>query len=177
MPGSERRRLRPTARCGLAAIVASALVTVLAACASGDEGGPIVDRIDDAIFAVETHYQAPQDYFEISATDTVVSVIVAVDGGPEAAQAFWSREDGLVAPVPVVAMDRPTFRSGDLDFRPGRVLAQVRDELPNATIVDFAVTAATDGAVVYDARLQSEQGGRLLVLLDGDGRILAVQAE
>ena len=164
----------PTARFGVVAIVAT-VATALAGCASGDEGGPLVDRIDDAIFAVETHYQAPQDFFEISATETVVSVIVAVDGGPAAEQAFWSRDDGLVDPVAIAPMDRPTFRSGDLDFRPGRVLAQVRDELPNSDIVDFAITAASDGVVVYDARMQSELGGTLLVLLDGDGRILGVQ--
>ena len=172
MPRSARRLRSPTAWIGLVAIVATVV-----ACASDDEGGPLVDRIDDAIFAIESHYEAPQDFFEISATETVVSVIVAVDGGPAAEQAFWSLDGGLVDPVPVASMERPTFRSGDLDFRPGRVLDQVRDELPNSQIVDFAVTAASDGVVVYDARLQSEQGGMLLVLLDGDGRILGAQGE
>lgn len=173
MARSARRLRPPPAGLGLVAILA----TMLVGCASGDEGGPLVDRIDDAIFAVESHYEAPQDFFEISATESVVSVIVAVDGGPAAEQAFWSLDDGLVDPVPVAPVDRPTFRSGDLDFRPGRVLDQVREELPNSQIVDFAVTAASDGVVVYDARLQSEQGGMLLVLLDGDGRILGAQGE
>lgn len=154
-------------------VVAAALV----ACAPEDEGGPLVDRIDDAIFAVESHYQAPQDFFEISATDRVVSVIVAVDDATAAEQAFWTPEDGLVEPVPLGPMDRPTFRSGDLDFDPGDVLDQLREELPESEIVDFAVTGTEGGRVVYDARLQSTQGGVLLVLLSGDGRILGVQAE
>ena len=149
----------------------------LGACADEDEAGPMVDRIDDAIFAVESFYEAPQDYFEISTTESVVSVIVAVDGGPAAEQAFWSRDDGLVEPVPVASVERPTFRSGDLDFRPDGMLDRIRDELPNSEIIDFAITGVGDGAVVYDARVQSEQGGVLLVLLDGDGRILGAQGE
>lgn len=149
----------------------------LAACAPEDEDGPLVGRIDDAVFAVESFYQAPQEFFEISATDEVVSVIVAVDDAGEAEQAFWTIDDGLVDPVPLGPMDRPTFRSGDLDFDPDDVLDQLREELPDSEIVDFAVTGAGDGAVVYDARVRSEQGGVLLVLLSGDGRILGVQAE
>ena len=143
----------------------------------------MVDRIDDAIAAVESHYQAPQDYVEISTTDSVVSLIVAVDDGDDgddgdaAEQAFWSTEEGLVDPVPVGPMDRPTFRSDAVDFDPESVLDRVRDELPDSEIVDFAVTGAGDGAVVYDARVQSQQGGVLLVLLAGDGRILGAQGE
>ena len=101
----------------------------------------------------------------------------AVDDGAGTEQAFWSPDDGLVEPVPVATDGRPTFRSDDLDFRPDRMFDQLRDELPNSEIVDFAITGAGDGAVVYDARLQSEQGGVLLVLLDGDGRILGAQGE
>jgi hypothetical protein len=156
---------------------ALAAAAALGGCADEDEGGPMVARIDDAIHAVESYYEAPQDYFEISATENVVSVIVAVDGGTAAEQAFWSPDGGLVEPVPVESVDRPTFRSGDLDFRPGRVLDPLREELPGSEIIDFAITGAGDGAVVYDARLQSEQGGMLLVLLDGDGRILGAQGQ
>lgn len=147
------------------------------ACGAEDEGGPMVDRIDDAIAAVESHYEAPQDYFEVSATDSLVSVIVAVDGGTEAEQAFWSPEEGLVDPVPLGPMQRPTFRSGDVEFDPDSVLDQLRDELPDSEIVDFAVTGAGNGVVVYDARVRSEQGGVLLVLLAGDGRVLGAQGE
>jgi hypothetical protein len=57
------------------------------------------------------------------------------------------------------------------------VLDQLREELPDSEIIDFAITGAGDGVVVYDARLQSERGGVLLVLLDGDGRILGAQGQ
>lgn len=160
-----------------AVLVAAVAALVPAGCAPEDEPGPLVERIDDAIFAVESFYEAPQDYFEISATDEIVSVIVAVDDATAAEQAFWSPEDGLTDPVPLGPMERPTFRSSDLDFRPGDVLDQLRDELPESEIVDFAITASGDGRLVYDARVQSAQGGVLLVLLSGDGRILGVQAE
>lgn len=173
MPRSERLRRRGAPRL-LGALVVAAVVP---GCASDQEGGPMVDRIDDAIAAVESHYETPQDYYEISATERVVSLIVAVGDGEAAEQAFWSPEDALVEPVPVEPVDRPTFRSGDLDFRPDRMLSQIREELPRSEIVDFAITGAADGVVVYDARLRSEQGGVLLVLLDGDGRILGAQGE
>ena len=166
-----RRSLGPASFAALA-------VWVLSGCAGGAEvDGPMVDRIDDAVFAVETHYQAPQEFFEISATDSVVSVIVAVEDGTAAEQAFWSPEDGLIEPVPMGPMERPTFRSGDLDFDPGKVLDRMRDELPESELIDFAVTAASDGVVIYDSRVQSAQGGVLLVLLGPDGRILGAQGE
>ena len=136
----------------------------------------MVDRIDDAVAAVEAYYDAPQDYLEVSATEDLVSVIVALaDGGAE--QAFWSPDDGLVEPVPIDVGERATFRAGDIDVHPDRVFDQVRDELPDSEIVDFAVTGAEDGLVVYDARLRSRQGGNLLVLLDREGRILGAQGE
>lgn len=137
----------------------------------------MVDRIDDAVAAVEAHYDAPQEYLEVSATDDVVSVIVARADGGGAEQSFWSPDDGLVEPVPIDVGDRPTFRSGDIDVRPDRVFDQLREELPDSEIVDFAITGADDGRVVYDARLRSRQGGVLLVLLDRDGRILGAQGE
>lgn len=166
------------ARVGRRLVGVVALLLATAACGSGDEvpPGPLVDRIDEAVAAVEDYYEAPQDYFEVSATETVVSVIVAGDESV-AEQAFWSPGDGLVAPVELGTMDRPTFRAEEIDFDPAAVLGQVRSELPDAEIVDFAVTGTAGGRVVYDARVQSAQGGVLLVLLSGDGRILGVQAE
>ncbi len=103
-------------------------------------------------------------------------MIVSVDDGAGAEQSFWSPGDGFVAPVAVEPVDRPTFGPAAIDFRPDVVLDQVRDELPDSDIIDFAITGAGDGLVVYDARLRSAQGGVLLVLLDGDGRILGAQA-
>ena len=175
-PTRRDRRHRVGPIVALVAVAAVAGAT-LAACSADGEPGPMVDRIDDAITAVETFYGAPQDYLEISATESLVSLIVSTDGGAAAEQAFWSPDDGLVEPVPVASVDRPTFLGGDVDLRPDGVLDQLRAELPESQILDFAITGAGEGAVVYDARVRSEQGGVLLVLLDGDGRILGAQGE
>lgn len=174
MPRRSRRR-PPSHRAAGLVLVALGAVTMASGCSADDEGGPIIGRIDDAIVAVESHYGAPREFIEISATESVVSLIVEIDDGAE--QAFWSPDDGLVEPVTVPAVDRPTFRSRAVDFRSDQMFDQLRDELPNSEIVDFAITGAGDGAVVYDARLRSEQGGVLLVLLDRNGRILGAQGE
>jgi hypothetical protein len=161
-----------------AALLATSLA--VAGCAGGGDGAPggiLTDRIDDAIFAVETHYQAPQDFFEISATSEQVSVIVAVDDATAAEQAFWDPEDGLVEPVPRGDATGATFRAQDLDFDPDRILDRVAEELPDSEIVDLAITGGGQGAVIYDAQVRSEQGGILLVRLGSDGSILGVQAE
>lgn len=167
--------MSPGAR-GRSTIGLMALLLAATGCASGDDdGGPMVDRIDDAIFALETHYQAPQDYFEISTDDERVSLIVAVDDASAAEQAFWSPDDGLVEPVRIgEGATGQTFRSRELDVDPGRVLDQVREELPESEIVDFAVVGGAGDAVSYSALVRSEQGGTLEVQLSGDGDILGV---
>ena len=111
----------------------------------------------------------------MTATADLVSVIVGGDGPAE--QLFWSREGGLTEPVPVGDIDRPTFGADAIDFDPERILERLRSELPNSEIVDVAVTGDGAGGAIYDARLQSTQGGTLLVLLARDGRILGVQGE
>ena len=59
---------------------AAAGLLAVAACGGADASpGPTVDQIDGAISAVEQHYGAPQQYFEISANLEEVNVIVAVD--------------------------------------------------------------------------------------------------
>lgn len=171
MPRAARHRVP------VAGVVVAAALWLTACGGEQEPDGPLVDRIDEAVAAVEAHYGSPQEYFEVSATDAVVSVLVAVDDGSRAEQAFWSPDDGLAAPVPVGAMERPTFGADAIDFRPDRVLDQVREELPSSEIVDFAVTGGGDGSVLYDVRLQSSQGGVLLVLVDGHGRILGAQGE
>ncbi len=159
-------------------VVALVVVALAAAgCADGgDDSGILVDRVDDAIFALETFYRAPQDYFEISATDERLSLIVAVDDATAAEQAFWSVDGGLVEPEAVGPASGATFRSSALDFDPDDVLTRIDDELPDADIVDFAITGGPDGSVIYDASVRSEQGGTLLVRLGRDGQILGVQA-
>lgn len=163
------------------AVAVLAVVSVAACGGVDDDGaaidGPRVDWIDDAIGAVEEHYGGPQEYFEVSATAERVSVIVAVDDATAAEQGFWDDESGLVDPTPVGPASGATFVADDLDFDPGRVLSRVASELPDSEIVDFAVTGASGGAVIYDAVLRSELGGTLLVRLGPDGLILGTQGQ
>jgi len=159
------------------ALVGGVIAMFAVAGCGGDHApsGPIVGRIDDALDAVEIYYGAPQKYYEVSATSEFVEVIVVTEDGGE--QAFWAIDDGLTEPVQIDVPDRPIFERGDVDFDPDTVLDALGGELPESEIVDFAVTGAGGGAVVYDARVQSQQGGVLLVLLGSDGSILGAQAE
>lgn len=159
------------------ALARVAVVVALVTGCGGDRtpSGPMVGRIDEALDAVESYYGAPQDYYEVSATADFVEVIVATQGGDE--QVFWAVDDGLSQPVPIDVPDRAVFGRGGIDFDPDEVLGRLDDELPDSEIIDFAVTAAGSGSVIYDARMQSRQGGVLLVLLAGDGTILGAQAE
>jgi hypothetical protein len=154
-------------------VVGAALV--LAGCAASEPDGPLVDRVDDALAAVEASYGEPQSYVEVTATADVVSVIVLGDGPAE--QLFWTPDGGLTDPVEIGSLDRPTFGADAVDFDPDRILDRLRAELPESEIVDVAVTADGAGGAIFDARLQSSQGGTLLVLLAGDGRILGVQGQ
>lgn len=158
--------------------VAAALAVVVGCSGGGGEGpagGPLVGDIDEAVAAVEAFYGSPQEYVEVSATDEVVSLIVAVDDTVE--QAFWQPSGGLTDPVPVGSDERPTFRADTIAFDPASILDGVAEQLPDSEIVDFAVTGNGAGGVVYDARLRSSRGGVLLVLLAADGTVLGAQGE
>jgi hypothetical protein len=164
--------------------VAGAIVaaSIFAATSCGGGGGnataaPIVDRIDDAIAAVEAHYGAPQQYFEISATIAEVNVIVAVDGGTQAEQARFTVDGGLTMLEPVGAASGSTFGADAVDFDPDVVFDRLRDELGDPVIVDFAIQGTSTGTAVYDATVASDGGGVLLVLLGATGQILGAQAQ
>ncbi len=143
----------------------------------GDEAAPapIVDRIDEAIAAVEDHYGGPQEYFEISATTEEVTVVVAVDGGTEAEVGGLTAGGGFTIPEPVGPASGATFTAEAVDFDVDRIFDGLRDELGDPVIVDFAIQGGGDGIVVYDASVASDAGGVLLVLLDSEGRILGAQ--
>ena len=71
--------------------------------------------------------------------------------------------------------DGATFGADDVDVDPDLVFSGIQSELDDPEIVDFAVQGGPDG-VIYDATVRSDAGGVLLVLLRGDGEVLAVQA-
>lgn len=159
--------------------LACGLIVLAAACGGDDPPGaePVIDVIADAVAAIEAHYGGPQEYFEISAGLESVGVIVAVDGATAAEQGSYSTDGGLVVPEPVGEASGATFEATDITFDPERVFEQIRDELDDPVIVDFAIQGGPDGALLYDATVATEGGGVLLVLVAADGTIRGVQAQ
>jgi hypothetical protein len=158
--------------------VATIGVLMLSAC-GGEDGapGPVVDQIDEAIEAVELHYGTPQQFFEISATIEEVNFIVAVDAATAAEQGSYLPDGGFTVPEPVGPASGSTFAAEAIDFDPDRIFEQIRTELVDPVIVDFAIQGTSSGTVVYDATVASESGGVLLVLLGPNGEILGAQAQ
>jgi hypothetical protein len=138
---------------------------------------PIVDLIPDAVAAVETHYGSPQRYFEISAGLDRVRFVVAVDDATAAEQGSYSAEDGLTAPQSVGEASGATFTVDQIDVDPDRIFDELRDELDDPVIVDFAVQGGPNGTVVYDATVASDSGGVLRVFLGPDGQIQGARGQ
>ena len=155
------------------------LASVLAACSgSGDSAPePVVELIPDAVAAVEDFYGAPQEYFEISADLDGVGVIVAIDDATAAEQGRYEAGGEFVRPEPVGPASGATFTADKIVFDPDRVFDEIRAELDEPVIVDFAVQGGPDGSVIYDATIASDSGGLLRVFVGPDGRIQGVSAQ
>ena len=153
------------------------LAIVVTACGGDgvDTAVPIVDRIPDAVAAVEAHYGAPQEYFEISARLDSVGFVVAVDDATAAEQGSWTPEGGIEGPEPAGEASGATFSADQVDLDPDRIFDRLQDELDDPAIIDLAIQGGPNGTVIYDASIASESGGALLVLLGSDGEIQAVQ--
>lgn len=179
-----------------AARIATLVVLVAASCSSGDDSAatdsvplnealcldgdrasqPVVEQIDPAIAAVDELYGSPQRYFEVSADRQRVSLVVAAADGI-AEQVFYCGAGGRTPPVPLGEADGSTFPGDAIDIDPSSVFDQLDEQLDDPEIVDFATVGAGGDDVVYDATVQSDAGGVLLVLLAADGEVLAVQAQ
>lgn len=152
---------------------------LLVAC-GGDESAtpePIVDRIPDAVAAVEAHYGAPQEYFEISAGLDRVGFVVAVDDATSAEQGSYSVDGVFIAPEPVGEASGVTFVADQVAFDPDRIFDGLREELDDPAIVDFAIQGGSNGTVVYDATVASDAGGLLRVQLGPEGQILGARGQ
>lgn len=137
---------------------------------------PLVGDIADAIKRVEAWYDAPQEYFEISANLQQVSVIVASEDGTTAEQAFLVAGE-FVEPAPIGEAEEnsQTFTADQVQFDPEKIFHDVANHLDCPVLIDFAITGSPEG-VLYDTTVASSEGGVLLVLLGPDGQVKAVQA-
>lgn len=160
-------------RLSLRTVTVVGLVTITSC---GDHSGaePRVSDIDDALAAVETELGGPQQYFELSADLSQVTLFVESAGG---ATPYVYADRALLPGDTVAGATGATFTARAVAFEEDRIFDRIRAELDDPAIIDFAVQGGPAGAVVYDATVASKAGGVLLVLLAADGEILGVQGE
>ncbi|HEX3090768.1 MAG TPA: hypothetical protein VHQ23_19095 [Ilumatobacteraceae bacterium] len=135
---------------------------------------PLVDEIDDAVFALETQLGAKQQFFEINATSSLVNLIVALNDGKVAQP--WVYLDGQLSSTEGAPASGSTFDSSALDFDPDKVLSKIETELPQSSIDLFFIEGGKENTVQYTAAVTSSQGGQLLVVVGPDGTVQSVDA-
>jgi len=155
------------------------LLGLLSSCGGDDDDAPVpvVELIPEAVAAVEEHYGAPQEYFEISARIDGVAYVAAVDDATVAEQGSYMADGVFGPPEPIGEASGATFRADQIDVDPDRIFAGIRDELDDPVIIDFAIRGGPDGTVIYDATVVSDGGGLLRVTLGPEGQIQAVTAQ
>lgn len=154
--------------------------------ASESSGGrPVVELIDDAITAVDEHFSATSNFYEINATSDGVNLFVSttIDGGlPGVVQARYTATDGLVVADDALPSDGEVFRGDAVDFDPDTIIEGAIEQLSSAQPRVLVITAGsvsensdveTDRSrVAYRLVMESQRGGRLVVFLGPDGTIL-----
>jgi hypothetical protein len=154
------------------------LVAALAGCGGSDgestDGDSFVADIRPAIAAVEAELGAGQQFFEVTASELVTNVFVAIDGAT-AAVPYVYLDGELQPPAPTLTgASGFTFTADDLDFDEDTVLDPVSEELTESTIEAFSIEGGDGGVVRYVVSTLSPEGGRLDVTVAPDGTVLEV---
>ncbi len=161
------------------------LVVVGAACggddADGDNGGggagaddAFVSDIRPAIDAIEAELGAGAVFFEVTASQQVTNLFVAVDDA-SAAVPYVYLDGELQPPAPTLTgASGFTFSADAVDFDEGSILDAVSDELPDSTIEALSIEGGEGGVVRYVVSTLSPGGGRLDVTVSKDGAVLEV---
>jgi hypothetical protein len=143
----------------------------------------LVDRVGDAVAAVEAELGAPQRLFEIDASFAFVNVIVATAASGTGASSSLPTTTAVRyrwvpdQPLDVEEMGEAqgaTFAAADLAFDPRTVLSCVRTELASSTIDLLEIVGSDGGAPVYTVFVSSEQGGQLAVQVSPAGQVQSV---
>jgi hypothetical protein len=154
-----------------AVLVAAAPVSMVLAGCGGDDDPPLrLDRIDEAIAAVENERGGRQQYFEINATALLVNVFVASEDGVVP----YTYVDDALASQAARPAEGATFSADAVTFDADTMLDAVTDELPDATLEVFSIVARDDGQVQYGVIASSSAGGTLDITLTPDGDVVAV---
>ena len=133
---------------------------------------PLVEKIHDAVNALETKLGGPQQYFEINATARLVNVIVALNDGKVAQP--WVFLDGELSSTDGAAATGFSFAASALDFDPAKVLSKLQEQLPESSPDLFFVEGGEGGTVRYSVAVTSKQGGQLVVIVGPDGSVQSV---
>ncbi len=155
-------------------VTAAVSTPLLVACGGSDEPGrPLVGEVAPAMAAVDAELGGPQQYFEVSATTQLVRLFVASEGATVVTPYVWVGGE-LTSPAAPSTAEGNTFVAASVALDPATVLDGVTDELPDSDVVLFTVVGGPGGAVQYSARVQSEGGGTLDVVLGPDGAVQSV---
>ena len=149
--------------------------TASAASTSNDaarETLPLVDEIYVAVKALETKLGAPQQFFEINATSSLVNLIVALNDGAVAQP--WVDLDGELSSTEGSGATGATFASSALDFAPDKVLSKLQAALPQSRPDLFFIEGGPGGIVRYSVAVSSSQGGQFVVVVGPDGTVQSV---
>ena len=141
---------------------------------AGSGGDTFVSDIRPAIEAVEAELGAGQEYFEVTANETVVNLFIAVDDAT-AALPYVYLDGALQPPAPALTgASGFTFGADAVDFEDS-ILDAVTEELPDSTVEAFSIEGGEGGIVRYVIAMLSPEGGRLDVTVGPDGAVLAVE--
>ena len=165
-------------------IIAAAAFGVVSGCSTAETFEDLeIDLIDEAIEAVEVHFAAAQTFYEINATSDGVNLFVSVngtDGSPSVVQARYTASGGLLVSDEAVGADGAVFARSAVDFEVDTILDAALEQLGSSRPRVFIITAAAiadssqslSERVDYRLVMESERGGRLVVLVSKDGSIL-----
>ncbi len=154
------------------------VAAVAVGCGGGDDDEAAADSfvadVRPAIEAVEAELGAGQQYFEVTASELVVNLFVAVDDAT-AAVPYVYLDGELQPPAPkLTGASGFTFTADAVDFDEETVLDAVSEELTESTIEAFSIEAGAGGVVRYVVSTLSPEGGRLDVTVAPDGTVLEV---
>ncbi|MGA1035404.1 MAG: hypothetical protein ACO3VI_08820 [Ilumatobacteraceae bacterium] len=160
-------------------------LAVLVGCSGSSSEGPrpLVSEMSAAVDAVEAQFGGAElEYFEVSADLEGVTVVLAereVDSTGTTSGMFatpYRWEGGtLTRTSETMQAEGATFLGSALNLDPSTIFTGIESELDDPSFIDLAVQGSESG-IIIDVTVENSKGGRLLVLVNPEGRVLGVQA-